>query len=76
MLSHDWPANVINHGNTKQLLKNKPYFEEDIEKDNLGSKPTAELLEIIKPNYWFAAHLHVKFAAIVKHNDDVIIKFF
>ena len=25
----------------------------------------------MKPSYWFSAHLHVKFAAVVKHGVDV-----
>jgi len=41
----------------------------------LGSKPTRELLDELKPKYWFSAHLHCKFAAIVNHtsDDNVII---
>jgi len=27
MLSHDWPQGIENHGNLKQLLKYKPFFE-------------------------------------------------
>lgn len=69
MMSHDWPAGIANHGDMECLLKHKPYFKKDIEKNALGNKPTAELLECMKPDYWFAAHLHVKFAALVRHND-------
>jgi lariat debranching enzyme len=36
----------------------------------LGSKPARELLDILKPKYWFAAHLHCKFAAVVNHSSD------
>uniref|UniRef100_A0A1B6LZV8 Lariat debranching enzyme C-terminal domain-containing protein n=1 Tax=Graphocephala atropunctata TaxID=36148 RepID=A0A1B6LZV8_9HEMI len=67
MLSHDWPRGVTSHGNVDQLLKKKPFFRQDIEENALGSKPAEELLHHMKPTYWFAAHLHCKFPAIVSH---------
>lgn len=70
MISHDWPRGVYNHGNLKQLIQSKPFFRDDIKNDKLGSKPCEELLEELKPKYWFAAHLHVKFAALVAHKQD------
>lgn len=47
----------------------------DIETGQLGSKPAEELLNYLKPDYWFAAHLHCKFAAFVPHTDTQITKF-
>lgn len=43
---------------------------EDIETNQLGSVPAKNLLHILKPDYWFAAHLHCQFAALVKHSED------
>jgi len=66
-LSHDWPSGIYRFGNVDSLLRRKPFLAQDIKVGNLGSAPTEELLYVLKPDYWFAAHLHVKFAAIVDH---------
>jgi len=66
-LSHDWPAGIWDFGNRERLLKVKPYFREDMQSGKLGNPPLMHLLQSIKPSYWFAAHLHVKFAATVVH---------
>jgi hypothetical protein len=67
MLSHDWPSQIWEYGNKERLLKIKPYFRDDITSGKLGNPPLMHLLQSIKPAYWFAAHLHVKFAATVPH---------
>lgn len=66
-LSHDWPANVWKHGDCQGLLRKKKFLAEDINSNRLGSPPLQALLEELRPSFWFAAHLHVKFAAIVPH---------
>ncbi|KAF4358567.1 hypothetical protein F8388_014338 [Cannabis sativa] len=68
-LSHDWPLGITDCGDWKQLVRFKPYFEKEIQERTLGSKPAAELLEKLKPPYWFSAHLHCKFAARVRHGE-------
>ncbi|KAL1167159.1 hypothetical protein V6Z11_A06G247200 [Gossypium hirsutum] len=57
-LSHDWPLSIIDYGNW-QL----------IQQGTFGSKPAAQLLKKLKPSYWFSAHLHCKFTALVEHEE-------
>jgi lariat debranching enzyme len=67
MLSHDWPQGIEQHGDTAALLRQKPFFRDEVQQNSLGSPPLHELLELMQPKWWFAAHLHVKFKATVQH---------
>lgn len=59
----------------KHKLKFSFCFREDIKKNELGSAPATNLLHAMKPNYWFAAHLHCQFSALVPHEDGTETKF-
>ncbi|EKG00050.1 hypothetical protein TCSYLVIO_009026 [Trypanosoma cruzi] len=68
-LSHDWPAGITKYGDETQLLRYKPFFEEDIRHGALGNPHTMTLLRAVKPRYWLAAHLHCQFEATIPHHD-------
>jgi lariat debranching enzyme len=36
-----------------------------VETGELGSPASEQLLHTLRPSYWFAAHLHTKFGAVV-----------
>lgn len=70
-LSHDWPRGITNHGDSQQLLRSKSFLREEIENDSFGSPPAWSILTQLQPRFWFSAHMHVKFPAVVRHTQSV-----
>ena len=68
MMSHDWPVNVTDYGDAARLVREKPHFRDDMSKGELGSPAGAHLLQTLKPSYYFAGHMHCRFAAVVPHD--------
>jgi hypothetical protein len=46
-----------------------------IEDGSLGSPAGQQLMGALQPKYWFSAHMHTKFPAIVPHTDGSITRF-
>lgn len=67
-LSHDWPRGVEWLGDWRDLFRKKDQFEADARAGNLGSVAAKLVLERLRPPYWFSAHLHIKYPAIVDHS--------
>jgi lariat debranching enzyme len=70
-LTHDWPRDIVAHGDKQKLLKAKKFLAREIEQKTLGSPPAEILLKKLKPSYWFSAHMHTKFEATVYHGQPI-----
>lgn len=68
-MSHDWPNGMEWKGDSQDLFKKKQHFVEDANSSQLGSMAALYVMNRLRPPYWFSAHLHVKYAATVKHGD-------
>ena len=69
-VSHDWPRGVEYKGNHKQLFREpKEHLKEDAENGQLGSVAAKQVMDRLRPRWWFSAHLHCKYAAVVRHDD-------
>jgi len=68
-LSHDWPQGVEYLGDYEWLFRKKQGFKEDAEAGKLGSVAARQCLDRLRPAYWFSAHMHTKYPAIVEHGD-------
>jgi lariat debranching enzyme len=66
-MSHDWPSGVAHHGDKAELLRRKAFLRAEVEDNSLGSPPARLLLDRLRPVYWFSAHMHTKFPAVVPH---------
>ncbi|WPH04579.1 DBR1-domain-containing protein [Acrodontium crateriforme] len=73
-ISHDWPKGIEWKGNFKQLFRRKAHLEEDARNGQLGSVAAQQVLDWLRPKYWFSAHLHCKYAAIVQHGVQYSVK--
>ena len=46
-----------------------------VEDGSLGSPPARDLMGALRPRYWFSAHMHTKFAAMVSHEGGGATRF-
>lgn len=75
-LSHDWPRRIEYHGECEKLFAERPHFLKSARTDNLGSEPAEQVLNHLRPRFWFSGHMHIKFRAKIEHNDEAKADFF
>ncbi|KAH7144390.1 lariat debranching enzyme, C-terminal domain-containing protein [Dactylonectria estremocensis] len=73
-LSHDWPTWVELFGDHTSLFAEKPHFLDSAKIDNLGSKPATEVMDHLRPSYWFSGHMHVRFSATVEYKAGMSLR--
>jgi len=61
-MSHDWPCGIHSFGDAEELFSQHKKLRRQVgnKGNTLGSPPTWEVMETLKPEFWFAAHLHIK----------------
>ncbi|KAM5433554.1 lariat debranching enzyme [Microsporum ferrugineum] len=68
-ISHDWPRGVEWAGDYNHLFRIKSHFVDDAHSGRLGNVAAKQVLDRLRPGYWFSAHLHCKYTATLHHNE-------
>ncbi|KAL9646672.1 hypothetical protein ABK040_001095 [Willaertia magna] len=76
-MTHDWPTGVTKFGDLTNIKKYKDHLMKEINETNhkLGNPFGEYLLCSLKPDYWFSAHLHTKFSAVIPFGPEKNCKF-
>lgn len=70
-MSHDWPHDIWQYGDHQQLFRAKNHLQEDAYRGELGSKAATQIIDRLRPPYWFSAHLHFKYTAYKDHEAPI-----
>jgi lariat debranching enzyme len=73
-ISHDWPRAIEKYGNSRALFNMKADFEQESKDGTLGNLAATYVMDRLRPPYWFAAHMHCKFAATRTYEDTMATK--
>jgi len=78
LISQDWPRGIWKHGNIDASLADndiKGNLRRDMDSNVLGSPAAMDLLQRLKPAFWFSGQLQLKFPAMVSHKDGTFTRF-
>ncbi|KAL6935198.1 uncharacterized protein HGUI_03075 [Hanseniaspora guilliermondii] len=78
VMTHDWPQNVFHNEDPhieSQLLKIKPFFRDDINSGKLGSTIYDKIMDTLRPEIWFSAHLHINYETSIEYENGDFTKF-
>ena len=78
VLTHDWPGGVEHFGALEDMLQKKDrtgQLRGEIERGEFGNPHTLALLQALKPTFHFSAHMHIKYAALIPHQDASVTRF-
>jgi len=70
-ISHDWPRAIEKYGDERELFRMKPDFEQESKDGSLGNQAATFVMDRLRPPYWFAAHMHCRFAATRIYGDNI-----
>jgi lariat debranching enzyme len=70
-ISHDWPRAIEKYGDERDLFRMKPDFEQESKDGTLGNLAATYVMDRLRPPYWFAAHMHCRFAATRIYRNDI-----
>jgi lariat debranching enzyme len=70
-ISHDWPRAIEKYGDERDLFRMKPDFEQESKDGTLGNIAATYVMDRLRPPYWFAAHMHCRFAATRIYRNDI-----
>ena len=68
-------SDIALFGNQQELFRIKPYFQKEVHAGTLGSPAMQRFMLTAQPNYWFSAHMHVKYPALYPHPNNVFTHF-
>jgi lariat debranching enzyme len=67
-LSHDWPRRVEWFGDYKRLVAARSDWLVSIKADKFGSAPAEQIMNVLRPNWFFSGHMHLFHEAVINHD--------